>query len=240
MDVIRIGDGPVVVVAVHGIQGTRAAWMPLAGSLHGQCTFILPNLQGRGSAPRPAGAHGYTLERFAAALDEVIEAHVGARQFVLAGWSMGVSVVLAYLEASRRAPSGLFLLSGSPHLPGVNWFRALDEDALLVEIARREQRLGLAEAADHPAVAWTWQAIRATDQRARLPRIRVPALVVHGHDDEDSPWPHAIALAQGLPNAVLVGLEGAGHGVLTHHTAALGTALRAHLPRLYPSLQELP
>ncbi|EHP43031.1 hydrolase [Cupriavidus basilensis OR16] len=244
MDMIRVGNGPVSVVAVHGIQGTRAAWLRLAGCLGDACTFILPNLQGRGKAARPNGAHGYTLARYAAALREVIEAHVGARPFVLAGWSMGVSVALAYIEACHRdpstpAPAGLFLLSGSPHLPGVDWFRATDQDTLLTEIAQRERRLGLAEAADHRAVAWTWQNIRSTDQRALLPRIRTPALVVHGHDDDDSPWPHAIALTLGLPDAALAGIAGAGHSVLVQHTAAVAQALRAHLPRLYPSPKDL-
>ncbi|MDW3682534.1 alpha/beta hydrolase [Cupriavidus sp. CV2] len=245
MDVIRVGRGPVSVVAVHGIQGTRAAWLPLAGSLAADCTFILPNLQGRGQAARPDNAQGYTLARYAAALREVIGVHAGTGPFVLAGWSMGVSVALAYAQACRQdpsapAPSGLFLLSGSPHLANVQWFSATDDTALRAEIAQRERRLGLAEAADHSAVAWTWQAIRGTDQRALLPLIRTPALVVHGHDDEDSPWPHAVALAQALPHAALTGIAGAGHSVLTHHTAAVGQALRTHLPRLYPSLQESP
>ncbi len=30
------------------------------------------------------------------------------------------------------------------------------------------------------AVAWTWQAIRTTDQRAALKDIDIPALIVHG------------------------------------------------------------
>lgn len=101
MDVIEVGSGPLCVVALHGIQGTRAAWLPVAQRLSALCTFVLPNLQGRGAAPRPATAGGYTLERYAAAVREVVERHAGGRRFVLAGWSMGVSVALQYADRYR-------------------------------------------------------------------------------------------------------------------------------------------
>ena len=227
MDVIEVGSGPLCVVALHGIQGTRAAWLPVARRLSRLCTFVLPNLQGRGAAPRPADADGYTLARYAAAVREVVERHAGGRPFVLAGWSMGVSVALAYADRCRgqhgdeHAPAALLLLSGSPALCETRWFGAGDGAALLAEIAARERRLGLSEAADHAAVAHTWQAIRHTDQRSRLPMLPMPALVVHGRDDDDCPWPHAQALADGLPAARLATIEGAGHGLLTGHADAV-------------------
>ncbi|MBO4123612.1 alpha/beta hydrolase [Cupriavidus gilardii] len=219
MDVIEVGSGPVPVVALHGIQGTRAAWLPVAARLRSLCTFVLPNLQGRGAAPRPDTAEGYTLERYAAAARAVVERHVGARPFVLAGWSMGVSVALEYADRYRYElrPAALLLLSGSPALCETRWFRAGDDPALLAEITERERRLGLSEAADHAAVAHTWRAIRHTDQRSRLPSLPMPALVVHGRDDDDCPWPHAQALADGLPAGRLATIERAGHGLLTGH-----------------------
>lgn len=227
MDVIEVGSGPLCVVALHGIQGTRAAWLPVAQRLSALCTFVLPNLQGRGAAPRPATAGGYTLERYAAAVREVVERHAGGRRFVLAGWSMGVSVALQYADRYRdgrgqaRSPLALWLLSGSPALCQTRWFRADEGAALLDEIAARERRLGLSEAADHAAVALTWQAIRQTDQRSRLATLPMPALVVHGRDDDDCPWPHAQALANGLPAGRLATIERAGHGLLTGHADAV-------------------
>ncbi|WP_429309109.1 alpha/beta fold hydrolase [Paenibacillus mucilaginosus] len=47
----------------------------------------------------------------------------------------------------------------------------------------------------------------------RLGEIRVPALIIHGTNDTALPYPHAEALAGGLPNASLLPLEGAGHEV---------------------------
>lgn len=242
VDVIELGSGPLCVVALHGIQGTRAAWLPVAQRLSALCTFVLPNLQGRGAAPRPDTVDGYTLERYAAAVREVVDRHVDARPFVLAGWSMGVSVALEYADRYRgehgdaRAPLALLLLSGSPTLCETRWFRAGDGVALLDEIAARERRLGLSEAADHAAVARTWQAIRGSDQRSRLPTLPMPALVMHGRDDGDCPWPHAQALADGLPGGRLATIERAGHGLLTGHADAVAELALPWLQELADSM----
>ncbi len=178
------GGGPITVVAVHGIQGTRGAWLPLARQLADRCTFILPNLPGRGLAKAPASEDDCTLDAYARALGRTITRHVDG-PFVLAGWSMGVSVALAYLSQARTtaawpSPAELLLVSGTPYLDAVAWFPPSSPDALLEAIATREQRLGLREAADHRTVAWTWNAIRRTDQRGELAHITTPALVIHG------------------------------------------------------------
>ena len=239
MDVIEVGSGPLCVVALHGIQGTRAAWLPVAQRLSALCTFVLPNLQGRGAAPRPGTVDGYTLERYAAAVREVVQRHAEARPFVLAGWSKGVSVALAYTDRYRddRAPLALLLLSGSPALCETRWFHADGGAALMDEIAARERRLGLSEAADHAAVARTWQAIRGSDQRSRLPSLPMPALVIHGRDDGDCPWAHAQALADGLPGSRLATIELAGHGLLTGHAVAVAELALPWLQQLADSMR---
>lgn len=235
-DVICTGGGAARVVAVHGIQGTRAAWLPLADALADACTFVLPNLPGRGKARRPASPDECSLDAFARMLRDTICAQTSGA-FVLAGWSLGVSVALAYLELARRDPSlpmpaGLLLVSGSPQLAAVNWFDATEPDALLAEIAARERRLGLREAADHRTVAWSWRASCKSDQRDGLSAITCPTLVIHGSEDDDCPASHATALAAGIPCASLTMLQGAGHSVLTRNTNEVAAALRAALPWL--------
>jgi pimeloyl-ACP methyl ester carboxylesterase len=49
--------------------------------------------------------------------------------------------------------------------------------------------------------------------RAPLSSIAVPTLVIHGAADPMFPLPHGKALADEIPNARLLALEGAGHGV---------------------------
>jgi len=217
MDVEVSGQGTPL-VAVHGIQGTRCAWMPVARLLGQSHCFVLPNLRGRGGATRGAAPQDYMLERYADDLAAVIDRHVGRRRYVLAGWSLGVSVALQYLNRRHASrPAVLVLASGTPCLAHVHWFRG-EGVALRADIAAREQRLGLAQAADHDAVAHTWTAISASDQRPLLAGIDVPALVLHGRDDDDCPWQHGAWLADGLPRARRVVFEGVGHGLLGQAT----------------------
>ncbi|BDB30009.1 alpha/beta hydrolase (plasmid) [Cupriavidus sp. P-10] len=233
-DVLVVGQGPVTVVAVHGIQGTRGAWSPLAEQLADRCTFVLPNLPGRGEAMPPAAAQACSLEAYAQVLRRTLSTHVRG-PFVLAGWSMGVSVVLAYLADDRKMPgqplpAELLLVSGTPQLNAVQWFEPAAPKALLEAIAMRERRLGLREAADHRTVAWTWESIRHTDQRPGLGLVRCRTLVIHGSEDDDCPLTHGAMLANGIPDAELVVLHGAGHSVLTQCTPEIARHLRERWP----------
>lgn len=239
MDIEIKGSGPLRVVAVHGIQGTRAAWSPVAEALADAATWVLPNLRGRGAAPRPTAAGGYALERYADDLDDAVRAHCGGRPYVLAGWSMGVSVILEALRRSNAArPAGLVLVSGTPCLAQARWF-SQEGDALLREVAQRQQRLGMRVAADHAAVAATWQAIRGLDHRASLAAIAEPALVIHGSDDTDSPLSHGLWLAEGLPRASQYVIAGAGHSVLTENTADVARQIRRFLQHgIFPAVPE--
>jgi pimeloyl-ACP methyl ester carboxylesterase len=123
----------------------------------------------------------------------------------------------------------MILMSGSPVLQQTRWFHETEHAALLEEIAAREQRLGLRDAADHDAVAWTWQSISHSDQRALLPMLDVPTLIVHGSADEDSPWTHAQLLKRGLPQARLSTIDDAMHSILTQNTARVADEMRTFL-----------
>lgn len=233
-DVLVVGQGPVTVVALHGIQGTRDAWMPLAQQLVDRCTFVLPNLPGRGKAMPPADAQACSLDAGAEVLRRTLCQFVRG-PFVLAGWSLGVSVALAYLAGARKhpeqpMPAELLLVSGTPRLNAVQWFDAATSEALLEAIAMRERRLGLREAADHRTVAWTWQSIRHTDQRAALAQIHCRTLVIHGSEDDDCSLAHGEMLANGIADAELLVLQGAGHGVLTQRMREIARHLRARWP----------
>lgn len=232
-DVECIGTGSITIVALHGIQGTRASWLPLANVLSTEARWILPNLQGRAQAWRGLTTDDYSLEAFAQEAIRAIDQNVGMGEYVLAGWSMGVSVIIATLarlqETGSPMPVKIILMSGSPVLQQTSWFQAQDQLGLLEEIRLREQRLSLLEAADHDAVALTWQAIRHSDQRSLLPSIIQPTLVLHGSKDQDSPLSHAEMLVKQLPNARLYVIEGAGHSILTQNTDPVAEQLRAFL-----------
>jgi pimeloyl-ACP methyl ester carboxylesterase len=49
--------------------------------------------------------------------------------------------------------------------------------------------------------------------RNRLGEITAPTLVIHGTEDPILPYPHGVAIADGIPGAKLLSLEGVGHEV---------------------------
>jgi pimeloyl-ACP methyl ester carboxylesterase len=229
MDVQITGDAGPLVVALHGIQGTRAVWEPIAARLSSEATFVLPNLRGRGRAPRGNGVADYRLDRFADDLAEVLDSCVAQRDYWLAGWSMGVSVALAYLSRGGvHLPRGVVLASGTPAVRNVSWFASSEQAALMRDIGLRERKLQLQEAADHDAVAWTWKAIRDTDQTGVLASVAIPTLIVHGTVDDQCPLYCARALAQGVPHAALR-ILGGGHSLPLTHADAISVLIREFL-----------
>lgn len=228
-DVVQHGEGPVAVVALHGIQGTRGSWLPVVALTQGACRWVLPNLRGRGHAGRGAGPADYTLQAYADDLSQVLAAWVPSGPYVLAGWSLGVSVALAALAGQRiRAPAGLLLVSGSAALCDTRWFEG-EGTALTTAVAVRRQRLGLQAHADDRAVCHTWEAVRQTDQRPLLQALArqqpaLPVAVLHGDADDDCPPSHGRRLAEGL-GAPLQLLPGVGHALLSEAPAAVAAAL---------------
>jgi pimeloyl-ACP methyl ester carboxylesterase len=61
-----------------------------------------------------------------------------------------------------------------------------------------------------------------------LSSIEAPTLVIHGTADPVFPLPHGQALADEIPGARLLVLEGAGHGVQRADWDAVTEAIAAH------------
>ncbi len=76
------------------------------------------------------------------------------------------------------------------------------------------------------AVIPTWP----TDFRADIPKIDVPALIVHGTADRILPIDlTGRRFSKLLPNATYVEIEGGAHGVIVTHATAVNEALLAFL-----------
>jgi pimeloyl-ACP methyl ester carboxylesterase len=63
---------------------------------------------------------------------------------------------------------------------------------------------------------------------APLPSIAAPTLVIHGTADPMFPIEHGEALADEIPGATLLPLEGAGHGVYGADWEAIIPAILEH------------
>jgi pimeloyl-ACP methyl ester carboxylesterase len=123
-------------------------------------------------------------------------------------WSDAASLIEYLVEYSR-------VLAGGK--------RPFDE-ASVRELARRdvERARDFAAAQNH--------GVLPDDERSREPlcSISAPTLVIHGTADPMFPLQHGAALAEEIPGARLVALEGAGHGVDRADWDALARAILEH------------
>ena len=62
----------------------------------------------------------------------------------------------------------------------------------------------------------------------RLDEIRVPALIIHGTEDQVLPYAHALALEAALPDARLITLQGSGHELHPADWPVMIDAIVAH------------
>lgn len=223
---------------VHGIQGTSEAWSPLLPALLGR-RCVLPNLPGRGLSPRWSADEErpreryYHLDHYADLLQALLRGlheSLGA-PVAVAGWSMGVSVILSML--ARHGDEGidrLVLLSGTAcATPGAVWFQGQTPEALADEARARAERLGLKSVADADAVAASWESVRRADLREAARGIRCPTLVAHGELDDQCPLAHGQWLAGHIPGASWLPLAGVGHAVMSEAASSLGSSMSAFL-----------
>ena len=70
-----------------------------------------------------------------------------------------------------------------------------------------------------------WEAMQDFDSLERLPSLRVPTLILHGSEDQAIDVGNAELLAERIPDAELVVLEGAGHLYHSEQAAAADAAV---------------
>jgi pimeloyl-ACP methyl ester carboxylesterase len=111
----------------------------------------------------------------------------------------------------------------------VDYWRALGGDRPFDETACRDLvRRDVARARDI-AAASNHDLVAGDDPpTGTLSSISAPTLVIHGTADPAFPLPHGIALAEGIPGASLLPLEGAGHGFDRVDWDTVVAAIRSH------------
>jgi pimeloyl-ACP methyl ester carboxylesterase len=156
---LTFGDGPQMVVAVHGITASALAWPVVARALPPGWMLVAPDLRGRGASADLPGPYG--LDRHA---DDIYAlAHARGDQVVLVGHSMGAYVALLAAAAHPHLFSRLILVDGGLTLPLP---ADLDPDAVLAAtLGPAIERLGRTYPSQkdyldvfrtHPALAEVW------------------------------------------------------------------------------------
>lgn len=217
--------GAPVLVLLHGIQGTGAAWDGICARLPDGWGYAVPDLRGRGLSAAPDDPAAYSLAGFAQDLGAVIDACPGP--VVLVGWSMGVLVALSHVAAAGTGRlAGLVLASGTA-CPGADarWFQGTTAREIGAEAQARAERLALSVYARPEAVAGAWMAARQADLRPVLAQVDVPTLVIHGSADDQCPLAHGETLAAGIPGARLSVWPQGGHNLMAEDPAGFTAAL---------------
>jgi 2-succinyl-6-hydroxy-2,4-cyclohexadiene-1-carboxylate synthase len=238
---------PTTVVLLHGFAGTGRAWDPVVERLDRErYTPLAPDLRGHGAAraARPAS--------FDACVGDVLEA--APERFVLCGYSMGGRIAQHVALAAPERVERLVLVATTAGIPDASEraARRADDDRLagFADEATIEQFADrwMAQpifAGTPPAAARIWREdLVRNDPRAlgavlrgmgtgameplwdRLRTLTMPATVLAGEDD-----PKFVALAErlvaALPNAQLVVVPGAGHGLAREAPQAVADAIEA-------------
>jgi esterase len=202
-------------VLLHGIPSDHSVWMPLAPDLAALgYRVITPDLRGHGGSARTST---YTLEQMRDDMRQFAAA-LGLGRFVLGGHSMGGAVATLFAERNPGWLAGLILVESAPPDgsdtggPGPRPEGDLPYDWAVMPAIFAQL--------NHPDPAW-W---------AELTEITAPTLVIGGGSTSPVPQSLLAKVAELIPDATLVTIEGAGHGV--HQTrpaeflAALGPFLR--------------
>ncbi|AKT43328.1 alpha/beta fold hydrolase [Chondromyces crocatus] len=245
-----VGNGPDVVMLVHGWMMSGAVYDDLAeafgGGAENRYRLVIPDLRGAGQSEKPES--GYTLAAYAADVLAVADA-VGARSFVLVGHSMGGQLAQWIASSAPRRVRGAMLLCPVP-ASGM----ALPEEAKALfrnsggnrqaqetilgmackdlSASARERLLDVAGAIPASCIEETFDAWTGGGFAERLGAIRTPTLVVATDDPFLPPDFLRNEIVAHIRNAELSYLPGAGHYVQVERPRETAALLRAFLAGL--------
>lgn len=233
----RIGHGGQAIVLLHPVGLDGHVWTTLSGLLAPQFTVIVPTLRGHGAAAGSVSSPPWRMQDLAIDVHELLRTEqLGPAHIV--GLSLGGMVAQQLALDFPQDVASLVLIGTAPGFDGAGSTvlrergrRAVDGgmSAVLEETLTRwfapvgrnsalARDVGQRLASNDPRIwAATWDAMADFDVRQRIAELRHTVLVIGGSDDVSIPPAVSTALADGLPNAELHIVPGAGHlGVLEH------------------------
>ncbi|MFI5709903.1 alpha/beta fold hydrolase [Kribbella sp. NPDC051620] len=207
-------EGASPIVLLHGTNSDSSAWEQVVGGFGERFRVYAVDQRGHGQS---AWTPTYSFEEMRDDLLELVE-KLELGEFLLCGHSMGGTVATLFAERYADRLSGLILVDSPPpdgegewkvperpdEEPGFDW-EVLP--AIFGQLAK-------------PDPAW-WD---------ELPAIAVPTLILGGGSTSPVPQGKLVEVADRIPAARLVTIEGAGHAIQrtrpTEFLAAVGEWLR--------------
>jgi pimeloyl-ACP methyl ester carboxylesterase len=234
------GTGPPVLL-LHGLGGTADFWQPVVARLADGFTVVCPDLLGFGFSDKPNV--DYTLARHTGAMLAVARAAAGCDLHAIVGHSAGGVVAVAML-ATGAVVAGRVALAAAPYptrrftvrqeLVPSPWFNRLLDDRRLARIdhgvfvalwqlarflpVQEYLRGGWAGFMDYNTDSYYGTAdelLFRSDLDRLLPTLRdLPVLLLYGPNDKTIPIAHGRRLAERLPHAQFVEVDGGHYAVL--------------------------
>ncbi len=216
------GRGPLIVF-LHGIGGNRSHWNSQMEFFCGRFRVAAWDARGYGQSEDYTGP--LCFEDFSADLLRVLD-HLREAKAHIVGLSMGGRIARNF---ALQHPERVRTLTLANTSPGFDALSSEEVERFVEERRNRtprttEQLLGSRAHADAArALAASFEALRkdsyiktleasvAQDRAAPLEEIAVPTLVIAGEEDRVYPPALARRMAQRIPGAELVTLEGCGH-----------------------------
>lgn len=159
----EFGTGPASIVFLHGIMMDRSVFSEQVQVFAKSHRVIVPDLRGHGESCKPEA--GYTLEQYVADLEFLI-ARLELRNPVLAGWSMGGSIAIAFAASHTGVAKKLILIGATPCLvQRTDWLQAVPPEAA--------QQLGQALATDYAGGAAVFCQMMFPEENAAQASARV-------------------------------------------------------------------
>lgn len=236
-------EGAPVLVLLHGSGGSHLHWPAGLRRVEGAAVYAL-DLPGHG---RSAGRARERVGDYAAVVAGFLDA-VAIDRAVVVGHSLGGAIAMALALGFPERVAGLVLVGTGARLrvtPAIldsireDLERAVDVIAQFAwgpgadrELVRREREMMLEAGPD--VLYADFVACDTFDVMARLGEIVVPALVVVGDADRLTPVKYARYLADHIPQAELVVLEGAGHMVALERPSEVAEAVESFVARSSP------
>jgi 3-oxoadipate enol-lactonase len=240
------GDGPVVFLGAS-LGTDLSMWEALAADLARDHRVVRFDTRGHGRSPVPSG--GYTLPELAADVVALAD-NLSVDRFAYVGLSLGGAIgqVLALEHADRlgslvlccTAPvfgdpatwsgrADLVRREGVESLVGPTAERWFTDSFRAEHPAEVDRVMGLFRATSPEGYASCCDALAAYDVTDRLGRITVPTRVIAGGDDPGTPPAVGRAMAEAIPGADLVVIDGVAHIANLAAPAEFNAAVREHL-----------
>jgi 3-oxoadipate enol-lactonase len=241
------GDAGPVVLLGASLGTDLRLWDRLAAELSADHRVVRFDTRGHGRSPAPAG--GYSLEGLAADVVALAD-RLDVERFSYVGLSLGGAIgqVLA-LEHPDRLHSLVLCCTAPVFGDPVTWRERAEQvrrdgvDELVAPtfdrwfteefrtarpdvVAAIEQMF---RATPREGYAGCCEALASYDVTVRLPEITVPTRVVAGGRDPGSPPAVARAMADAIPGADLVVVDGAAHIANLARPDEFNAAVREHL-----------